>query len=193
MKNRFRTVSSGFTLIEMLVALAILSLLALLASNAFDGSRTKAQAMIALGKQVGDANLQLKIDTGCYVNNPKALFDIDAGRTAANNYCNREFKNTWARPYLAQYTLAADGRKLLVDKISADVTVDFGREVGGMGGNGKRYFVRFENIPGDVLKQALLECNNTDEHNGDFNTNRCRTPDKDAETGTFDILFDTTR
>jgi prepilin-type N-terminal cleavage/methylation domain-containing protein len=32
----------GFTLIEILVALAILSVIALLASNAFDGSRSKA-------------------------------------------------------------------------------------------------------------------------------------------------------
>lgn len=193
MKNRFRAVSSGFTLIEMLVALAILSLLALLASNAFDGSRTKAQAMIALGKQIGDANIQLKIDTGCYVNNPKALFDLDTGKAAANNYCGRDFSKTWARPYLAQYTLHNDGRRLLADKIGSGVTIDLQREVGGMGGTGKRYFVRFENVPGDVMKQALLECNNDDAKNGDFNANRCRTPDKDAETGTFDILYDTTR
>ena len=63
----------GFTLIEILVALAILSVIALLASNAFDGARSKAQAMVGLARQVADANLQLKTDTGCYVNKPMAL------------------------------------------------------------------------------------------------------------------------
>lgn len=190
---KLRTSNSGFTLIEMLVALAILSLLALLASNAFDGSRTKAQAMVALAKQVGDANVQLKIDTGCYVNNPKALFDPTAALLPANNYCNRDFKNTWARPYMAQYTLDASDAKILADKIAAGVTVAYGRETGGMGGNGKRYFVTFENVPMDVIKQALVECNNTDADPGTFEKNRCRTANLTGETGNFDVLYDTTR
>lgn len=183
----------GFTLIEILVALAILAVIALLASNAFDGSRTKAQAMIGLAKQVGDANIQLKTDTGCYVNKPVALFDPDEAQKPANNYCNREFKGTWARPYLAQYTVNPNG-ELVVDKISAEVTValktltDNGR---------KRYYVQMGNVPKDILKQALVECNggDFDGQKGDFTKNRCRT-ESDLTTddpGTFDMLFDTTR
>jgi prepilin-type N-terminal cleavage/methylation domain-containing protein len=52
----------GFTLIEILVALAILSVLALLASNAFDGSRSKAQAMIGLAKQTRISSSKLTPD-----------------------------------------------------------------------------------------------------------------------------------
>ena len=184
MKQRFNRRARGFTLIEMLVALAILALLALLASSAFDGSRSKAQAMIGLAKQIGDANIQLKTDTGCYVSSPKALFDPDAAQDANNNYCRRPFGNTWARPYLAQYTVDTSGA-LLVDKIGAGVVVTLQREAGGMG---QRYFVRFENVPKDVIKQALVECNNTDASGGNFSANRCRTPGDLASTepGTFD-------
>lgn len=181
----------GFTLIEILVALAILAVIALLASNAFDGSRTKAQAMIGLGKQVGDANIQLKTDTGCYVNKPVALFDPTEAQKSANNYCARTFGGTWARPYLAQYTVNGSG-ELVVDKISAEVTValkqatDAGR---------KRYYVHFDNVPMDIIKQALVECNGTDTAKGDFTKNRCKT-DTDLATdapGVFDMLYDTTK
>lgn len=188
---KLRNKSRGFTLIEMLVALAILSLLALLASNAFDGSRSKAQAMINLGKQVGDANIQLKTDTGCYVNKPLALFDPTAAQDSNNNYCKRTFNNTWSRPYLAQYTVDANG-SIVADKIGAGVLSSFQREAGGMG---QRYYVRFENVPKDVIKQALVECNNTDADGGNFNNNRCRTPSdlSSTDTGTFEMMYDTTR
>lgn len=182
----------GFTLIEMLVALAILSLLALLASTAFDGSRSKAQAMISLAKQVGDSNIQLKTDTGCYVNKPKALFDPTAAQDATNNYCNRPFGNTWARPYLAQYPVDTDG-KIMADKIGAGVKISLKREAGGMG---QRYIISFEDVPMDVIKQGLVECNNTDETGGDLSKDRCRALSYDKAgtgVGVFEMMFDTAR
>lgn len=183
----------GFTLIEILVALAILAVISLLASNAFDGSRTKAQAMIGLAKQVGDANIQLKTDTGCYVNKPSALFDPVEAQNPANNYCGRVFKGTWSRPYLAQYTTNANG-ELVVDKIAAEVTVSL-KQINDAGR--KRYFVQMGNVPKDILKQALVECNggDFDGEKGNFTKNRCRT-ESDLNTdapGTFDMLYDTTR
>ena len=180
----------GFTLIEILVALAILSVIALLASSAFDGSRSKAQSMIGLAKQIGDGNIQLKTDTGCYVNNPSALFEPTAAQLPANNYCASTFGGTWARPYLQQYTTNAVG-DLVIDKISAGVTVGLKQLVDA---NGTRYYVHLENVPMDVIKQALVECNNDNKTPGDFLQNRCRTTSDLSTTqpGTFDMLYDTT-
>ena len=195
MSNIRKKAQAGFTLIELLVALALLSTLAFLASNAFDGSRSKAQTMIGLSRQVADANIQLKTDTGCYVNRPSALFDPNVADARSNNFCNAIFGRTWARPYLGQYPVNEAG-EILADKIGAGVTVAIRREQGGMtNGSGKRYFIHFENVPKDVIKQALIECNNTDERQGDFNFNTCRTTSSlsDDSSGDFDFLYDTTR
>lgn len=184
-----KSLQRGFTLIEILVALSILSVLALLASNAFDGSRSKAQAMIALGKQVGDGNIQLKTDTGCFVNNPHALFDEATAQVVANNYCARTFGQTWARPYLAQYPVDGAGA-LVADKISSGVTVSLGREAGGIG---QRYFVRFSNVPVEIVRQAVIECNNDDTNAGNFDDDRCRAGDLAVDVTTFDMLYSSTR
>lgn len=178
-----------------MVALAILTVLALLASGSFDGSRSKAQTMISLARQVGDANIQLKTDTGCFVSVPHALFDPEAAQVPGNNYCQRTFGNAWARSYLAQYPVNEDG-ELVIDKISSGVTVNFTRETVGSGtAMRKRYLVNFNNVPTDVLRQALVECNNTDENNGNLDRDRCRvTGDVAGDTpGTFTLMYDTAR
>jgi hypothetical protein len=127
------------------------------------------------------------------VSKPSALFDPDAAQDKENNYCKREFKNTWARPYLAQYTVNTEG-DLVVDKIAAGVTVGLGTEATAAGGR-KRFFAHLSNVPMDIIRQALIECNNTDETQGDLAKNRCRTSGDLAgtEPADFDMLYDTTR
>lgn len=187
----------GFGLIEVLVVLVVMALLALLASTAFDGSRSKAQTMLALGKQLGEANVMLKLDTGCFVKKPQALFDPAAAQVPANNYCNRTFDRSWNRPYMAKYPVDNNGGVLL-DKIGAEVVASFpdAPEVAAVGGTSwKRYYVSFANVPADVIRQALLECNGNDSAQGDFGNDKCRTTaELNSETpGRFDVLFDETR
>lgn len=196
-KQNLRGLRRGFSMVEMLIVISLLALLTVLSTGAFDGARTKAQTMISLGKQIGEANIMLKLDTGCYVKNASALFDPAAAVVASNNYCGRSFGANWARPYMAKYPTDSSG-KLRFDKIGAEVVASFAAApesvlVGGT--TWKRYYVRFENVPKDVIRQALNECNANPEAGGDFTKDKCRTQSSltDEQPGTFDILFDETR
>jgi general secretion pathway protein G len=179
----------GFTLIEVIVVLAILTLLAILLAMPFDNSRSRAQVMLGLGKQMADANIRLKADTGCYVNKPSALFDATAAALPANNYCNRAFGNNWSQNYLTTHPLDAAG-DIKVEKISSGATAGFGREAAGAG---QRYFVTFNSIPLDIAKQALLECNQDDATTGAFPTQRCRVDNLAGPLVKFEMSFDQTR
>jgi prepilin-type N-terminal cleavage/methylation domain-containing protein len=182
----------GFTLIELLVGLAILSVLALLAGNAFDGARSKAQAMLGLMRQVGDANIMLKNDTGCYVNRADALFNAEAANTASYNYCGRSFGKAWSRPYLGRQEFNSTTGAIRAEKVGSGVEVSLRRENGGLG---RIYFIRAENVPNDVIRQALIECLGDDEGNPSFPANKCRAQlgSGTSEVGTFDMIYDETR
>lgn len=149
----------GFSLLELVVALTLLAVISGGIMMAFDGSRSRAQALISSMSELGNAQLRLKNDTGCFVNMPVALFDRTAALDAANNYCNRAFANTWNGPYINAATVDAGGTELLQEKIGADVTMTFDRAAGGIG---RQYFIVARNLPDDVARQALQECNGLD-------------------------------
>lgn len=182
----------GFTLIELLVGLAILSVLALLAVTAFDGARSKAQALIGLMKQVGDANIMLKNDTGCYVKRPDALFNKEAAATAGYNFCGRSFGKTWYGPYLGLQEVNASNGNIRAEKIGAGVEI----ELDHLDLNpGRLYYIRAANVPNDIIRQALIECLGDDESNASFPTNKCRATlgSGTSEVGTFDMSYSETR
>lgn len=145
-------VQQGFTLIEMLVAVAILSLLVAIGMTAFDGSKSKAQALLGLSKQMSDANVMAKEDIGCFSANPVGLFD----QTAANTSYPCKANPQLTRLYMPRQTTANTNTEIRFTKIAEDVTLGFGKLNGGLG---IRYYVLAKNVPMDVLKHALSECN----------------------------------
>ncbi|WP_080443093.1 prepilin-type N-terminal cleavage/methylation domain-containing protein [Burkholderia cenocepacia] len=198
LRKRLQRLQKGFSMVELLIAIAILGIIMALATNSFDGAKTKATVMVNIAKDLGDANIQLKLDTGCYVSTAQALFDATSAADTQQNYCKRSFGNTWARAYIAKYPVDANGA-IVIDKIGAGVTASFPTtpEAGGIG---RRYYVHFANVPVDVIRQGLMECNSNSTANatlsqGNFNTDKCRTTANlsGEDPGDFDMVFDETR
>lgn len=188
-----RSGQSGFSLIELLVALVIITILATAISGAFDGSHSRAQTLVQQMAELGNANVRLKNDTGCYVNMPQALYDPTSASSTSNNYCGRSFGKVWNGPYVNRFTPDSNGGAK-IDKVSAEAVLTFGREDNAATG-GKRYFIHAANVPNDIVKQAMQACNDTDDMSATFDQHKCRAQagTGTTEVGTFDMMYDETR
>lgn len=191
-----KKMQAGFTLIEILVALALITLLAVGISLTFDGTRSRAQTLVSTMSELAAANMRLKNDTGCYADIPALLFDAETyAANPAANFCGRSLAATWNGPYVAAFTTAGTGLVNL-DKVADGVTIDFTRASnidGGARNNGMKYMVSAAGLPDDVVRAALFECNGSDEDVDDFTTGKCRGTAGTGSNGTFDMLFDETR
>lgn len=184
-----KSAQAGFTLIEILVALALITLLAVGISLTFDGSRSRAQALISTMTELSSANIRLKNDTGCYVQDVSYLLDSDGAECQWPAV--RSIERTWNGPYVAPF--AVEDGQVIIDKVAEGARVGFNMVAGGLG---RQYVVEALNVPDDVVQQALLECNGSDDDGapanmgtGTFGKFKCTS----TSSGVFQMLFDTTR
>jgi prepilin-type N-terminal cleavage/methylation domain-containing protein len=187
-----KSAQAGFTLIEILVALALITLLAVGISLAFDGSRSRAQALVSTMSELAAANVRLKVDTGCYASKPALLFDSGLADDGSTNFCGKSLKATWNGPYVAPFTIAGTN-DVNMDKVADGAVISFGRDGiagGAWGTSGKKYMVVATDLPEDIVTAALFECNGVEADADDFVDRKCR---GSAADGTFDMLFDETR
>lgn len=184
-----KSTQAGFTLLEILVALALITLLAVGISLTFDGSRSRAQALISTMTELSSANIRLKNDTGCYVRDVSYLLDSEGAECEWPTV--RRIERTWNGPYVAPF--AFENGRVIIDKVAEGASVGFNMVPGGLG---RQYVVEAIDVPDDVVRQALLECNGAADNGapanmgtGTFGKFKCTsTPD-----GVFRMLFDTTR
>lgn len=193
MKLKKRQGQGGFTLIEILVALVIITLLVTAIASQVDLSHSRADTLIAQMSDLGNANQRLKTDTGCYVNMPEALYDYSSAQTPANNYCGVTFSSQWNGPYVSRFSVASGGLAK-IDKIAPGATMQFGTEADAQGGT--IYYVEADGIPQDIVKQALQTCNGDNNTSDTFATSKCQVTlsgGSGTNLGSVQMLYDETR
>jgi len=188
---KYKAQQAGFSLIELLVALVIITILATAISAAFDGTHSRAQALVVQMTEVGNANIRLKNDTGCYVSMPEALYDPASAAAPSNNYCGSTFGMVWNGPYVNRFTPDASGNAT-VPKVSANAVLSYGQTPSPTGG--VIYYVHANLVPNDIVKQAMQTCNDTDDMTVTFATSKCMGAlSTSGLNGTFDMQYDETR
>ena len=197
---RARQGQSGFTLIEILVALALITLLAVGISLSFDGSRSKAQALLNNMQELASANVRLKNDMGCYVTKPAGL--LTAAGAGSNNGCGiTGTPSSWNGPYIG--VVALNGTDVEMNKVAQGVTITFTSTTVPVlataannpyvaGGSGTNYGVEADNVPADIVNQAVQECNGTSNLGNGLAGFKCDGV-VTGTTGSFFVLYDQTR
>lgn len=145
---------SGFSLIELLIALGLLTLLAVGLQSAFDGSRSRAQALIDQMATLGDAAARFQNDTGCFPLSVPVLFTQSLAATGSNNTCAKTVATTWNGPYLQPATVS--GTQILIDKVTDGALLGISSAQGGIG---RRFVALASGLTADVAIQFLQECN----------------------------------
>lgn len=91
---------SGFSLVEVLVALAVVSIITTAVVLAFNSSRTRAETMIRFSNEVYNAVQRYEIDTGCVPRFLSSLTSKAYASRAWSNSCVENVSAQWNGPYL---------------------------------------------------------------------------------------------
>lgn len=179
----------GFTLIEILIALALITLLAVGISLMYDGSRSRAQVLVNTMSEMASANLRFRNDTGCYALSAEGL--IDQTEAEGANSCGAASLARWNGPYINQFPVGDNG-EMLLDSVAAGTLVTFSN-TGGIAGptfGGTSYVVIATGMPEEIRVAALIECNgdNATDNHDTFEGRKCASNGSDIQ-----MIFDETR
>lgn len=165
-KNLKQLRQQGFTLLELVIVLALISVLAGLSILAYDGSRGQGIALYSTLTQYGDGLKRMRVDTQCYPQNTAALFNRSQ---ADDNYCGLgTLEQNWKGPYTesTQYGGTSKGNIDLQQfgdtaflSIPNRVVNDLGDSGINDSGNRFQWVVVANNIPADIINVVMDECN----------------------------------
>ena len=167
----------GMTLIEMVIAISLLAIMISAIVFSFDGSKSRAQVLVAAMEEYAGAMERIKTDASCYPKSIVALMDRDQAVGADKSFCNADLSKQWNGPYVKAAattttigTGGADGGEgegpyIQLGQISPELTLRIGRVSSNYGGGGPatwKWFIVADGVPAEIVTQALVACNGRD-------------------------------
>jgi prepilin-type N-terminal cleavage/methylation domain-containing protein len=182
----------GYTLIEIMVVIAVIGLFAGFFITQFSGDKSKATRLLSDMKLVADATNRGKMDMGGIPNKLSVLWNkTDA--IAGNMFNGVAATNSWSGPYMERQPTDASNN-IQEQAIGDSATITIAREAANAATNGGNYtwvyYLRASNVPNGVITEFIKTCSNTDTvANATFVNGSCRaTPGTGAtEVGTVDF------
>lgn len=173
----------GFTLLELVIVLALISVLAGLSIFAYDGSRGQGIALYSTLTQYGDALKRMRVDTQCYPENTAALFNRSQ---ATDSYCGIDLQQNWKGPYTQAQQFGTNSTgNVDLQQYTPDSFMSIPNRAGAgpgtpggdinQSGNRFQWTVVANNIPADIINVVMDECNNgyTDNTQTEFKRGQC--------------------
>jgi prepilin-type N-terminal cleavage/methylation domain-containing protein len=180
--------SAGFSLIELMIALAILTMMAVMIGKQFNTGKSKGQMLVTTMATIGEAMNAQKLHTGCHLRKMEYLYKkpTAAQNTVDDNFCAADISPTWSGPYVDRFTASDAGKSLTLPKLGSGVKVfirDTSTDQAETGADGPLtdrvvYYLEAQEVPLDILKGALSACNSAgtksaEAYNATFENGRC--------------------
>ena len=161
----------GLTLIEMVIAISLLAIMISAIVFSFDGSKSRAQVLIAAMEEYTGALERMKTDTSCYPRSLAGLIDRAKVTTTGDSFCGANLSLQWNGPYVkaapTRPGVVAAGRDvIMMSQLSPDLTLRIAQNTSAFGGGGPptwKWFIVADGIPQEILTQALSVCNGVDD------------------------------
>ena len=109
-ERRMKSAESGFTLLEIVVAIVLLGILTTIAVFSFEGSKSRGQLLVSGMDEYGNALIRMKADTACY---PKTLNALFVKTAASSSSCDISLVEQWNGPYTKDARSDGNGDILL--------------------------------------------------------------------------------
>ncbi len=164
---------AGFTLLEMVIAIAILAIMLSAIVFSYDGSKSRAQVLVTAMEEYSAGLERIKTDTSCYPKSLTALFDRSQASGTALSYCGADLSRQWNGPYVkpvatrgAASVSGADGDVLSLGQLSPDLTLRIARAADTYSGSTVptwKWFIVADGVPQEIVTQAVVICNGTDD------------------------------
>lgn len=158
----------GLTLIEMVIAISLLAIMISAIVFSFDGSKSRAQVLIAAMEEYTGAMERMKTDTSCYPKSLAALLDRSLSEGKTKSFCGADLSKQWNGPYVKSAPtkpapFGEGGAAIWMSQISPDLTLRVARQTSSFSGTGAsatwKWFIVADGVPREILTQALSVCN----------------------------------
>ena len=165
-----KPLQKGLTLIEMVIAISLLAIMISAIVFSFDGSKSRAQVLVAAMNEYAGALERMKTDTSCYPRKLAGLFDRGAVETSANSFCGADLSKQWNGPYVKAAPADTDG-KVILAQISPDIKLSIVQQTSNFGGTTgssivtNKWYLLAEGVPSEIALQAVIACNGVDNAN----------------------------
>ena len=184
---------SGFTLMEMIVVLAVITIVAGLSLFAYNGDKAKATELYSKMSQYGSAMSRMKLDTACLPTKTGALYDQTL---ADESFCNKDLRANWRGPYIKAGQLHSNNQDLSLTEFApgAYLSISLEDNING-NGNTRQWTLTAHDIPEDIAAVAMEICNKgyTDANQTAFKQGNCVSPvdvSGGSDVTTFRYIFD---
>lgn len=188
----------GFTLVELIVVLAVIVVLATFMASKFSGDSSKAVKLFSDMKTLSDSSQRAVVDLGGVPSRLSVLWNR-ADATAGNMFNGIAATNNWSGPYIERQPTDANNA-ITESSIGDATTITIAREAANVATNGGNYtwvyYLRASNVPNAVIIEAIKKCANTDiVGNATFINGQCRATlgSGATEFGSFDVKVSDSR